>query len=830
MKRGAHTKHTKKSTAMRARLAISACLTSVVALVFCIGILSVNVSQSTPPDEATPASSSASVESDATTDTSTEGKPYSGEDATTPTAVYASVPQDEYVPNTVVISIDDEQDVESARAALGALGFAGNASINADDAACGFVTLTYEGAASAGEVADQLQAQGLTAQPNFKYYALDLDEDEGTQSPTIDDEAGLTAASPNSDVSASEDVVPDPQGNTDEADSPLVAQATSVNDPLSGQQWGLQAIQARDAWSIAKCRPSAGATRRVSVAVIDSGCNINHPDLRNNIVGTYDTITGGSAVADEQNHGTPVAGIIAAEANNGIGVAGISYNAGLYIVRALHKQNGDFVAQSTDIIKAYRNIIANKTINYSTGEKIRVVNMSLGSKRTGELGENDAAIMRVIDEAYNEHDLLTVSAAGNRDGNLPYRCFPCDFSDNIIGVINIKQDLTRESDSNYNVSGRMTKQLSAPGTSILTTMAGGGYDIKSGTSMAAPCVTGVVALAFAANPNLTAKELKSILFSAADDIGAQGFDNLYGYGKINALSAVNLAKSKAAIAGPDSLLAGTTTNLKCPGAGTWSSSNPSVASVNSSGVVRGVKPGYTTISVSANGQTLKKTITVYDGKVSGPSSLTANDTAQYKVESSIDGNWTFEVSSNKIDATITETGKLTAKAAGQVTITARLDSNPSISARATVNIAQPTSKVMYRLYNPNSGEHFYTADATERDRVSRAGWKYEGEGWTAPAKSNTPVYRLYSGTDHHYTTDASERDNLVRVGWKYEGIGWYSDDAKGVALHRLFNPNVDPQAPRNNSGSHHYTTDASERERLVRVGWKYEGYAWYGMR
>ena len=85
-------------------------------------------------------------------------------------------------------------------------------------------------------------------------------------------------------------------------------------------------------------------------------------------------------------------------------------------------------------------------------------------------------------------------------------------------------------------------------------------------------------------------------------------------------------------------------------------------------------------------------------------------------------------------------------------------------------------------------------------------------------------------TDHHYTTDASERDNLVRVGWKYEGIGWYSDDAKGVALHRLFNPNVDPQAPRNNSGSHHYTTDASERERLVRVGWKYEGYAWYGMR
>ena len=143
--------------------------------------------------------------------------------------------------------------------------------------------------------------------------------------------------------------------------------------------------------------------------------------------------------------------------------------------------------------------------------------------------------------------------------------------------------------------------------------------------------------------------------------------------------------------------------------------------------------------------------------------------------------------------------------------------------------AQPSGAAMHRLYNPNSGEHFYTASAHERDSLRRAGWKYEGVGWTAPATSRTPVYRLYSGTDHHYTTSAAERDMLVRAGWRYEGVGWYSDDAKGTPLYRQFNPNVNPAAPRNNSGSHNYTTSRAEHDHLVSVGWRGEGIGWYGM-
>lgn len=139
------------------------------------------------------------------------------------------------------------------------------------------------------------------------------------------------------------------------------------------------------------------------------------------------------------------------------------------------------------------------------------------------------------------------------------------------------------------------------------------------------------------------------------------------------------------------------------------------------------------------------------------------------------------------------------------------------------------TRVMYRLYNPNSGEHFYTADVSERDAVAAAGWSYEGEGWTAPTASSTPVHRLYSGTDHHYCIGEGEKDALVAAGWSYEGIGWYSDDAKGVPLYRQFNPNVDPTAPVNNSGSHNYTTSLDEHNHLVSIGWNDEGIGWYGV-
>lgn len=131
---------------------------------------------------------------------------------------------------------------------------------------------------------------------------------------------------------------------------------------------------------------------------------------------------------------------------------------------------------------------------------------------------------------------------------------------------------------------------------------------------------------------------------------------------------------------------------------------------------------------------------------------------------------------------------------------------------------------MFRLYNPYSGEHFYTSVGVERDNLISKGWRYEGVGWVAPTSSNTPVYRLYNqyAGDHHYTTSTVERDALIKVGWTYEGVGWYSDDAQGTPLYRQYNPYA-------KAGAHNYTTDKHENDVLVTKGWRAEGIGWYGL-
>ena len=142
----------------------------------------------------------------------------------------------------------------------------------------------------------------------------------------------------------------------------------------------------------------------------------------------------------------------------------------------------------------------------------------------------------------------------------------------------------------------------------------------------------------------------------------------------------------------------------------------------------------------------------------------------------------------------------------------------------TVNCTVSTG-MMFRLYNPNSGEHFYTANPVEKNNLVNAGWRYEGFAWQMPdGATSAPVYRLYNKNagDHHYTTSAAERDNLVKVGWKYEGIGWYSETNNGVPVYRLYNPNA------TGAGAHHYTTSAAERDKLKTVGWRDEGIGWFG--
>lgn len=144
--------------------------------------------------------------------------------------------------------------------------------------------------------------------------------------------------------------------------------------------------------------------------------------------------------------------------------------------------------------------------------------------------------------------------------------------------------------------------------------------------------------------------------------------------------------------------------------------------------------------------------------------------------------------------------------------------------KVTTPIADPdTYEVMFRLYNPNSGEHFYTSSTVERDHLISVGWNDEGTGWTAP-KAGEAVYRLYNSNagEHHYTLSTVERDSLIAAGWNDEGIGWRSDPAQRIALYRVYNPNE-------YANNHHYTKEAGERDILLSKGWQDEGTAWYGI-
>lgn len=130
---------------------------------------------------------------------------------------------------------------------------------------------------------------------------------------------------------------------------------------------------------------------------------------------------------------------------------------------------------------------------------------------------------------------------------------------------------------------------------------------------------------------------------------------------------------------------------------------------------------------------------------------------------------------------------------------------------------------MYRLYNPNSGEHFYTANSNEKAHLQKVGWRYEGVGWVAPL-TGKPVYRLYNPNvgDHHYTMNLGEQKSLLKVGWKDEGIGWYSDANEGIKVWRAYNPNA-------KTGSHNYTINPTEQQLLIIAGWRDEGIGWYGV-
>jgi uncharacterized repeat protein (TIGR02543 family) len=276
----------------------------------------------------------------------------------------------------------------------------------------------------------------------------------------------------------------------------------------------------------------------VTVAVIDTGARLTHDDLDDNILqsAAWDTMRnygqplamsvaqgyiGNGGDADADGHGTHVAGIIAAEANNGLLGAGVSHNANVLPINVYN------VGLSTDAI-----IMAlDYTIEHRQQYNIRVVNMSFGGKSPSYAMHNS------IKKAQGM-GILSVASAGNDGQGGTGTSFPSDW-DEVVSVTSVQQVggvISISPFSSYNPY----KDIAAPGTDILSTSSLGDTEhvTYSGTSMAAPVVAGIAALLFAKDPSLTPEQVEDILYSTATDMGTPGRDYHYGHGLVNADAAL----------------------------------------------------------------------------------------------------------------------------------------------------------------------------------------------------------------------------------------------------------------------------------------------------
>lgn len=278
------------------------------------------------------------------------------------------------------------------------------------------------------------------------------------------------------------------------------------NDPHWDMQWGPKKIDADWAWNY------TFGNRSILVAVIDTGIDYTHPDLVNNYVPLgYDWVNGDPDPKDDHGHGTMCAGIIAAEINNSIGIAGLAQ------VRIMAEKGLDKDGSG------YDDWLANAII-HATDQGADIISMSWGGYYYSKL------IHDAIKYAYSKGVLL-IAAAGNEHTSA--KSYPAAL-DEVIAV-----SATNENDllaifSNY---GDWV-ELAAPGVNIFTTSLGGDYISVDGTSFSAPHVAGVAALIWSYFPNKTRDWVRLRLRYTVDDLGVPGFDVKYGYGRVNAEKAV----------------------------------------------------------------------------------------------------------------------------------------------------------------------------------------------------------------------------------------------------------------------------------------------------
>jgi len=266
------------------------------------------------------------------------------------------------------------------------------------------------------------------------------------------------------------------------------------------------------------------------VAVIDSGVSLSHPDLIANLISGYDYVDNDAAPEDGNGHGSNVAGIVGA-ALNGVGVVGVAPGARILPVRVLDNYGS-----------GYTSWVANG-ITFAA-DRAQVLNLSLGSVY------NSSTMLNAINYAASTKGRLVIAAAGNcGDGYYSYNgCsymnqpgYPAAYP-NAIAVAAVASSDERAS---FSTQGSYV-DIAAPGTYIYNTYKYGGYTSMSGTSQAAPHVAGLAALVWSKNPAYTAAQVRSTIETTSIDLGTSGWDQAFGWGRIDARQALNLTSASSA--------------------------------------------------------------------------------------------------------------------------------------------------------------------------------------------------------------------------------------------------------------------------------------------
>jgi subtilisin family serine protease len=280
------------------------------------------------------------------------------------------------------------------------------------------------------------------------------------------------------------------------------------DDPSFSSQWGMAKISAPLAWNLTTGSP------QVRIAILDTGINAAHPDLIGKVA-LEANFTTSTSTSDLFNHGTHVAGIAAAATNNRTGVAGVGYNSSLLNVKVLDDAKGEGTTSTSA-----------QGIYWAAAVGANVINMSYGYGRTEFC---DPTEQEAITYAWNRNVVLVASAGdhGNADFTTPASCA------NVISVANTDSNDKLASSSTF---GPWVK-VAAPGTYIYSTINSGGYASFSGTSMAAPHVSGLAALMRSLPRCTSAQSIVDNIYATADAISGTGINWLYG--RINANYAVS---------------------------------------------------------------------------------------------------------------------------------------------------------------------------------------------------------------------------------------------------------------------------------------------------